>query len=69
MRPALLPLLLSTALFLPACATTPGMAGADAPVSSSAAAGAPISPSELVRRVAIPYQEFKLDNGLTGFGP
>jgi zinc protease len=65
MRRALLPLLLSTAILLPACATTTTGQRAEAPALAPAAANAPVAPSELVRRVDIPYEQFQLANGLT----
>jgi len=68
MRRSLLPLLFSTALVLPACATTTTTAPASvasgaAPAAASPAPAAPVT--ELVERVDIPFQSFTLDNGLT----
>jgi zinc protease len=68
MRRTLLPLLLATALVLPACATTTtATSDALAPAAGSGApavaAAAPVP--ELVERVDIPFQSFTLDNGLT----
>ena len=67
MRRSLLPLLLGTALVLPACATTATDTAAPAAVApaSVAPAIAPAAPvPELVERVDIPFQSFTLDNGL-----
>ena len=63
----MLPFLLSTALILPACATMSDQPSSMASASSQTArgAGAPVPVRELVRQVNIPYQSFKLDNGLT----
>ena len=68
MRRNLLPLLLGTALVLPACATTSESAAPAAAVVPIAAAPAPAPAApvpELVERVNIPFQSFTLDNGLT----
>jgi predicted Zn-dependent peptidase len=66
MRRGLLPLLLSTALILPACATTSASEQTSMRADgSSAAATAPAAPvTELVDRVDIPFESFTLDNGL-----
>jgi predicted Zn-dependent peptidase len=68
MRRTLLPLLLGTALILPACATS--TTNAEAPTTPAAAPAEPgIAPAapvpELVSRVDIPFQSFTLENGLT----
>jgi zinc protease len=67
MRRTLLPLLLGTALVLPACATTTSTAtAAVAEAAAATPAPAPAAPvTELVSRVDIPFQSFTLDNGLT----
>jgi hypothetical protein len=68
MRRSLLPLLLSTALVLPACASTTGAeqaqvgTGAAPAMAAAPAAAAPVT--ELVDRVDIPFQSFTLANGL-----
>ena len=59
-----------SALALAACASTQSgpVASADASpeeVAAAAATGEPAPVSELIESVSIPYEEFKLDNGLT----
>ena len=62
MRRSLLPLLLSTALLVPAAAA---VAAAPQPASAAQNSAAPAAPvSDLVRRVDIPFQAFTLPNGL-----
>jgi predicted Zn-dependent peptidase len=64
MRAKLTPLLLSSALLLPGAAlaqTSP----INRPMAARAVPAAAATPAELVRQVAIPYQRFKLANGLT----
>ena len=53
------------ALALSACATVPATPVASAPPAPEANALAAAPVSELVERVSIPYQQFKLANGLT----
>ena len=61
-------LLLASASLLAACATTPAAEVAPPPAVAEAAAPAPADPAPvlaLIEQVAIPHQEFQLENGLT----
>jgi predicted Zn-dependent peptidase len=62
MRRLLLPLIMFSALALPACTTTTAEDAAVAAAPPAAAGVAPVA--DLVRRVDIPYEQFTLDNGL-----
>jgi hypothetical protein len=64
MRDRLLPLLVTSAFLIPgvAFAQTSPM---NRPMMARPMPGAAATPADLVRQVAIPYQRFKLANGLT----